>query len=83
MDGRPGVGYQVPLETSQWNTTEEAPAGGRESRRERLHDEWEVRVRSDYAYVKRDIRNIGILSTLLLTLLLLLWVFIEVLGAVI
>ncbi len=39
------------------------------SRREDLHEEWEARVRSDYAYVARDLRRIVWLSAALLAAL--------------
>lgn len=72
-----GVGIEASHPTE---ARRETRAAGRERFREGLHEEWQARVREDYAYVKRDLKRIASISTLLLTIILLLWVLLEVIG---
>jgi len=55
-------------------------AVGREAFRAGLHEEWTARVQDDYAYVKRDLKRMVSISTLVFTIMFLVWIVVEVVG---
>jgi hypothetical protein len=73
---------RVRIETSHpARARRDTHAARRDGFREELHEEWQTRVREDYAYVKRDLKRIISISTLLFTIMLVVWVYVEVIGA--
>lgn len=76
-----GVDEVVPIEASQpAEPHRRTRAAGREAFRAGLHGEWNARVQDDYAYVKRDLKRMASISTLVFTIMFLAWILVEVVG---